>query len=984
MIRARALCCALFALSTILVAQAETLTTALSRRDSAAAAAWFEANPERVHSSAKARIERVLAGGADAAASEEELRFLAAVLEGRPTGRLIERVLGWGADEREVFRMLRGDLVSGALELDAALAEFEALGADALVLREVGAKAHAAYAENDFAAGLDIMRWVLREAERAEDPWTHAWSENWCGQVEWIRGELEAAAAHLERAAELEEVLGDDALRVRQYADLTRVSGSRGEVDVALGWADKAEQLARSMGSDESLCEALLVRAGMLVDLGEHERALELSLQLAPAEGDGPASGGTRVRVDMVTASALSDIGRFESALVFAKRALADAQTEAVARTMPMLVLEARLILGLLLGDLGRFDEGLRELDLAREFAAGRGDERALAWADKNEGWIAMAMGDRARASEALDAARAFGAKTGEEFLEGICALGVAEALVLGARSADDFDAERVDVLLARAEEIGRDLRDLEFRWRVAAVRGRAFSLRGDEASALAAFGRSVDDIERWRRRLASPALVAHALRARTDPYRGAAICAARLGRVDDALRYTELLHARVLFELRSGAGLGSAADPEARRGVDELRARIARLAFRAREGVASADERDELDAAEDQLDATLLAVEMAGNRRSATSAPASASLPWRDALARSDVDVVLDFLVGLHSTLVFTLDEGGARVVEVPLGAEDLDRRVRRLREPIERLQRGEIDLAHLDFDVRGARELYDLLLAPALPDALVPGALLGVLPDASLNSLPFEVLVSGGELAPYDPSRPFAHLADLRFVGDAYAISVLSSIAALSSGAGAGLERVCVVLPPAEVGVAYAALELATLRTAFGAERVVVIENATPADLERDAPRVAPNGVLHFTAHGVLDGASPARGHLVLGGAEPGTGAAQLAAWQVEALELDADLVVLSACHTGEGAWLPGEGLLGLTRAFFTAGASEVVASLWAVDDASTVAFMGAFYRALGKGASPASALRTARATTRAEVGTHPYLWGAWIARR
>ena len=51
-----------------------------------------------------------------------------------------------------------------------------------------------------------------------------------------------------------------------------------------------------------------------------------------------------------------------------------------------------------------------------------------MAWADKNEGWIRLAMGERARAAESLEAARAHGERTGESFLEGICSLGVAAA----------------------------------------------------------------------------------------------------------------------------------------------------------------------------------------------------------------------------------------------------------------------------------------------------------------------------------------------------------------------------------------------------------------------------------------------------------------------------------------------------------------------------------------------------------------------------
>ena len=78
--------------------------------------------------------------------------------------------------------------------------------------------------------------------------------------------------------------------------------------------------------------------------------------------------------------------------------------------------------------------------------------------------------------------------------------------------------------------------------------------------------------------------------------------------------------------------------------------------------------------------------------------------------------------------------------------------------------------------------------------------------------------------------------------------------------------------------------------------------------------------------------------------------------------------DLVVLSACRTGLGKDVRGEGLIGLTRGFMHAGASSVVASLWKVDDEATAELMKNFYaNMLQKGMTPAEALRAAQNTVR-----------------
>ena len=95
-----------------------------------------------------------------------------------------------------------------------------------------------------------------------------------------------------------------------------------------------------------------------------------------------------------------------------------------------------------------------------------------------------------------------------------------------------------------------------------------------------------------------------------------------------------------------------------------------------------------------------------------------------------------------------------------------------------------------------------------------------------------------------------------------------------------------------------------------------------------------------------------------------------------------------VLSGCDTGKGAIMPGEGVLGLQRAFRIAGAQTVIMSLYPVQDESTMAWMEALYRArLVEGLSTSAAVRQASRAVlvaRREVGktTHPFYWGAFIA--
>jgi CHAT domain-containing protein len=92
-----------------------------------------------------------------------------------------------------------------------------------------------------------------------------------------------------------------------------------------------------------------------------------------------------------------------------------------------------------------------------------------------------------------------------------------------------------------------------------------------------------------------------------------------------------------------------------------------------------------------------------------------------------------------------------------------------------------------------------------------------------------------------------------------------------------------------------------------------------------------------------------------------------------------------VLSACQTGLGKEIKGEGLVGLTRAFMYAGAPRVIVSLWSVSDRATASLMGRLYREmLRDGRTPAASLRAAQLALRSDARwQHPYYWAAFIVQ-
>lgn len=138
-----------------------------------------------------------------------------------------------------------------------------------------------------------------------------------------------------------------------------------------------------------------------------------------------------------------------------------------------------------------------------------------------------------------------------------------------------------------------------------------------------------------------------------------------------------------------------------------------------------------------------------------------------------------------------------------------------------------------------------------------------------------------------------------------------------------------------------------------------------------------------LHFATHALVDPRFPQQTGLVLslvdrqGREQDGL----LRPDQIAGLDLPAELVTLSACDTALGRQVRGEGLVGLAHAFFAAGASRLVASLWEVkDDEVTVRLMESFYRGLLAGRPPADSLRGAQLELH-EEGVNSAYWAAFV---
>lgn len=208
----------------------------------------------------------------------------------------------------------------------------------------------------------------------------------------------------------------------------------------------------------------------------------------------------------------------------------------------------------------------------------------------------------------------------------------------------------------------------------------------------------------------------------------------------------------------------------------------------------------------------------------------------------------------------------------------------------------------------------------------------------------------------------------------------SVLNALPTLRNMVGfdaaSGIPRLRRTSDEAEAITSLATSDQVMMATGFEASRETAIN-----------PLLRQYQIVHFAAHGLINSKHPELSGIILSlvNKEGGRADGFLQLHDIYNLDLSAELVVLSACNTGLGEDVAGEGLVGLTRAFLYAGSKSVVASLWKVDDAATAELMRHFYGAMLKdGLPPAAALKSAKEAMRRQKRWHqPYYWAGFFVQ-
>jgi CHAT domain-containing protein/Tfp pilus assembly protein PilF len=767
-----------------------------------------------------------------------------------------------------------------------------------------------------------------------------------------LLGHYSDAKDYYKQALTLDEDLGRKPAESQDLGNLAICLAAIGQLDESIKTFDRALTLASSAGLKKEEADWRKGRASTLLRLGKFDEALqEYRTALASYESTG-------LKRELV--EALYDDGYVH--LMLGDRRSAEHSFQRAIQVSKQISFSH----GVLINTLALADVAWRNGDLAKAVAsANEVVDRARKLEDRVNtvsGLLVLSLSLRdegntkralAQAREAVSVAQQSAAKLLEAQAldteaEILLKLGQTEGALRSLSSAEDLLANTGDTALP---------------WHVGYLQGQAFESMKRDEDAVAAYRRSITSIESIRGSISEDRFRTGFLQDKEKVYVGLVRLLLRMGRVGEAFQYSERLRARGYLDLLNRSAL-PASNPH----ITELQARIRRLQRAIEEENSKAPSEQRSSAAStfsgELADAEREYSDLMGLH--ADVGVLSAAVPEPTELQRElPTDrALVEYVVGSRQIAIFVLRHDSLQAMLEPVRAADLESKITLLRDLIRRPDSADWQLP--------AGSLRHLLVDPIEKANWLHGVNeITIVPHGFLHYLPFATLVR--------PTR-----AGNRSLIEDYVVSYLPMAGALAMSPPAQPpgERL-VAMAPSVSKLQFTSGEVRAVAAAFGRHATAVVG---PKATETWFMHVAGDyDVIHFATHGFFNKTNPLFSGVQLEPDAQNDG--RLEVYEILGLHLRAQLVTLSACETALGSGyfteIPaGDEFVGLTRAFLSAGASTVVASLWEVNDSSTARLMRNFYRKISEGSPSLSLAIAQRSMLHGDKDhRHPYYWSAFV---
>lgn len=802
------------------------------------------------------------------------------------------------------------------------------------------------------------------------------------GSVRAAGAQFRPALQSLTQAGQLFAVLGDN----RRLATIRNFEGGMWEV---LGDSTKAREfyqqaLALHRANGDRAGEGLVLNnLGILEgNLGNWQAALsnyQSGLPLVRSAGDRRREGLLLNNL-AVAHLGLGDIAEAQSLLssaLAARKAVGDKRGEADTEGA---LGYARLLLN-------QPAEALLHIARSEALDLAAGDKLSLLKSSRNHGEALRRLGQLREAENVI----AKGLSLAQEIQERRQGAAITELMAVV--KLDQGEAGQALPLAQRALMDFQEIGDRAGEARAAATLARVQAALGQLAQARKEIENSLALAEGIRREAAVQELRTLYLAERQRDYEFAIGLLMRMGEQGAAFTMSERARARGLLDMltESGAGIRMDATQELLTKERELSERLNSLGARLLP-VYGRPEAQPLLAQIRELERERRSLEesirKASPRYATVTQPAPMTIERVQAELLDSGTVLLEYALGEQNSYLWAVTRSGFHGFTLP-GRTILESQTRALLQAL--------PSRNAAATAEAAKALSDSILAPARD--VLSGNRLVVVADGALQRVPFAMLPRPGVEDPLvltmetislpsastlallrnqgrvrrEPTRSLAMFADPVFTGAPAPTRMLEHLA--------GGPIAVATIPQ----LPYTRREAEQIRKLVPKGQSMFALGAKASRAAALAPSLAEYRFVHFATHGYIDPERPGLSALLLsfrneqGEAEDGF----LRVNDIYDLTFRADLVVLSACQTGLGQEVRGEGLVGLPRAFLNAGARRVVVSLWNVNDQATASLMVQMYRQMLKQhLQPAAALRQAQLAMRKQKQwAAPYFWAAFV---
>lgn len=880
----------------------------------------------------------------------------------------------------------------------------------------------------DTEMNLALLEQMLRKAQALNDLESLGRIYGRLGQIENITGDYDRALEHLSAAVVAARAIGFRTLEQSCLANLGHTYQYIGNFPVALSQYEAALRIAQEIGEPSTIGRTIGLIADYHAELANYSQAVSHYLEAARFAEKASDSNSQASQFGSI-ALVYAKLGDYQRALEYIDKGLKLLQPKHAA--LQGNLLETR---GIIYQQLAKHADALADFNAALDFAKTISSRRAQATRLALIGRAQAAQGNSRAAAQALNQAQevlalitapkqAEGKVTPTELkaslnVEGLILIGLGD-LHLQLKA---YDAAQQ--YYQKALTIGKESSAAEIEWQSQAGLAAVCAATARPAAALAHYQQAIESIEMVRRVLKIDEEKAGFFQDKVEVYKRLLhllVSQSKSGSDNRAeiFHYMERYRARAFLDLVTGAGtLDQGVAPEL---IGRQRAVQARVSYIQTEMISelrkpqpSQPRVESLSKLLNQTDEERQNLQREIMRRHPQYGQLQYPQPVRLIELQQQLDdktVVLEYSLSESGAFLCAVSRNDCRIAAIA-PATQINERVQRLREAITKPQR-----AALANYLVAARGLYEDLILPA-GEILTGKQALIIVPDGILHYLPYEVLLKdGGKLSPQGGSAQWPYLIRDYAVSYAPSASVLVRLLAehkqseaQKSFLGYGDPSYPESATTAIAVVTRSALEdgkpLQLARLDKSREEITAIARLFPPQqatlfLQRDASeenvkvkhRLADYKIIHFAVHGLLNEARSQFSALVFSLPERPAPAAEkeagypedglLQVHEIFNLKLNADLVVLSACETGLGKEVKGEGIVGMTRAFIYAGSTSVVTSLWKVSDVSTSQLMVDFYRNLTTGGvNKAEALRQAKlAMIEKSAFHHPYYWAPFV---